>query len=145
VRDQQIEPGGPFLTIGRDPELDEVLVANLDAAVTEMLAHAGEVVLVAPPDPEFGRDGGRSPRREQPESDPARTAAYRHILAEVATRHPGRAAVVDLAGYMAGRDDDKELRPDGVHFTEQGARTVAAWLGPEVARLYDAAGKPPAR
>jgi peptidoglycan/LPS O-acetylase OafA/YrhL/lysophospholipase L1-like esterase len=145
VRDQQIEPGGPFLTIGKDAALDEALTANLDEAVTDMLAHAGQVVLVAPPDPEFGRDGGRSPSREQPESDPARMEAYRQILAEVAARHPGRAAVVDLAAYMRTRDDDKQLRPDGVHFTEAGARKVAAWLGPEVARLYATAGSPPAR
>jgi lysophospholipase L1-like esterase len=71
-------------------------------------------------------------------------AAYRAILASVAARHD-RVAVVDLAGYVAGRDDDPELRPDGVHFTEEGARDVADWLGPEIVRLYTSAGAPPAR
>lgn len=144
VRDQQLEPGGPYLTIGRDPELDAALEAELDATVAKLLAHVGEVVLVGSPDVELGRDGGRSPRRERPESDPGRMAAYRAILASVAARHD-RVTVVDLAGYLAARADDPELRPDGVHFTERAAREVADWLGPEIVRLYTTEGAPPAR
>jgi peptidoglycan/LPS O-acetylase OafA/YrhL len=143
VRDQQIRSGGPYLTIGEDPALDQAITDNLDAAVTRLLDHVGMVALVSYPDVVFGRDGGRDPRHDDPASDPARMARYRQIVAEVAARHP-RVAVVDLAGWVAGRADDKRLRPDGVHFSEKTTVEVAGdWFAPELLRLYAFAGNPP--
>jgi peptidoglycan/LPS O-acetylase OafA/YrhL len=136
VHDQQLAPDGPFLSIGDDPELDDALRDELDAEVALLLDHTQVVVLIAGPDVVFGRVDGRDPPRPRPESDPARMARFRSLVAEVAARHP-RAAVVDLAGFVAGRDDDAELRPDGVHFTDASSATVAAWLAPEIVRAYD--------
>jgi peptidoglycan/LPS O-acetylase OafA/YrhL len=144
VRAQQIEQGGDYLTLGKDHELEEAMRTELDRTVTGLLDHAGVVVLVASPDIEVGREDGRSPGREAPESDPHRMAAYRAIVEQVAAAHD-RVAVVDLAGYLGSRDDDNRLRPDGVHFTDDTSREVADWLGPELVRLYTAeiAASPP--
>ncbi len=59
-----------------------------------------------------------------------------------------RAAIVDLrswvcpGGTCATTRDGVVLRPDGVHYTKEGADLVAAWLVPEALRL---AGRAPAR
>ena len=47
-------------------------------------------------------------------------------------RHPGRAAVVDLRGWMAQQPVVPE-RPDGLHWSQEAAVRVAAdYLGPVV-------------
>jgi peptidoglycan/LPS O-acetylase OafA/YrhL len=135
VHDQQLVADGPFLTIGEDAALDDALRAELDREVALLLDHTQVVVLIAGPDVTFGRVDGRDPPRARPESDPARTARFRELVEEVAARHP-RVGVVDLAGFVAGRDDDASLRPDGVHFTDATTATVAEWLGPEIVRAF---------
>ncbi|HEV7762975.1 MAG TPA: acyltransferase family protein [Acidimicrobiales bacterium] len=144
VHDQQLDPDGPFLTIGDDPTLDDALRDELDDEVALLLDHTQVVVLIAGPDVTFGRVDGRDPRRARAESDPARMARFRRLVGEVAARHP-RVAVVDLAGFVAGRDDDAEMRPDGVHFTDASSATVAAWLAPEIVRAYDEHAPPSSR
>jgi lysophospholipase L1-like esterase len=136
VRPHQLEPGGPFLVVGEDPELDAALGRQLAEGVDVLLEEVPVVVLVASPDVTFGRVAGRDPGRASPDADPARMARFRALLDEVAASRD-RVAVVDLHGHLAGRDDDRRLRPDGVHFTEATAEEVAGWLGPELARLHD--------
>jgi peptidoglycan/LPS O-acetylase OafA/YrhL len=143
VRPQQLEEGGDYLVIGEDPAIDAAMRRSLDRAVTDLLDHVGVVVLVASPDIEIGRDNGRSPRRDDPDSDPDRMARYRELVEQVAERHP-RVAVLDLAGWLDGRDDDNRLRPDGVHFTEDTSKEVAEWAAPEILRLYAEEGSVPA-
>jgi lysophospholipase L1-like esterase len=70
-------------------------------------------------------------------------ARYRELVEEVAERHP-RVAVLDMAGWLDGRDDDDRLRPDGVHFTEDTSKEVAEWAAPEILRLYAEEGSVPA-
>jgi hypothetical protein len=46
--------------------------------------------------------------------------------------------VVDLAGWLdqAGLTDDRDIRPDGVHFDPDAAHTVAAqFLGERLVRI----------
>jgi lysophospholipase L1-like esterase len=143
VRPQQLEQGGDYLVIGQDAELDRAMLRSLDEAVTDLLDHVGVVVLVASPDIEIGRDHGRSPRRDDPDSDHDRMAAYRDLVEQVAARHD-RVAVLDMAGWLDGRDDDNRLRPDGVHFTEDTSKEVAEWAAPEILRLYAEEGSVPA-
>jgi peptidoglycan/LPS O-acetylase OafA/YrhL len=143
VRPQQVEEGGDYLVLGEDREMDRAMLDSLDDAVTDLLDHVGVVVLVASPNVEIGRDHGRSPRREAPDSDPDRMAAYRELVERVAARHD-RVAVLDMAAWLHERDDDNRLRPDGVHFTEATSKEVAEWAAPEILRLYAEEGSVPA-
>jgi peptidoglycan/LPS O-acetylase OafA/YrhL len=135
VRDTQLEPGGPWLVVGRDAELDQRLTDRLDDGVTRLLDHVHTVVLVLPPDADFGRVDGREPPRRLPESDPARWTAFRRIVTDVAARHD-RVFTLDLNSYLATRTDDAELRPDGIHFLPETTGRVAEWLAPELLRLH---------
>ena len=135
VVDQQLRPGGPFLTIGKDPELDSALEADLRHGVDELLAHNGMVVLVLPPDIEMGRIDGRSPETPVPESDPARMAAYRQMVQRVAAT-TDRVKLVDLATWDRQQPHDDQIRPDGIHFTEKGAAMAARWLAPQLIDFF---------
>lgn len=135
VLDQQIVPGGPFLTIGEDPELDAALADRLRLGIDTLLEHNGMVVILAPPDVEIGRVDGRSPETSYPESDPARMARFREIIDEVADGDD-RVRVLALDEWLDAQPDDARLRPDGVHFTDTSTLDVASWLGPQLVRLY---------
>ena len=137
VRDHQLDVNGDFLTIGEDPELDDALRASLQARVDLLLEHSGMVVLLASPDIDVGRVDGRSPTDDLDESDPERMARFRAILAEIAAA-TADVEVLDLAGWINASGDDAGLRPDGVHFTPETTRTVAAWLAPELLALHAA-------
>ena len=64
--------------------------------------------------------------------DPAQHDAYAAAIAEVVARHPGRAAVVDLRGWLARQPEIPE-RPDGLHWSADGATRLANdYLGPVV-------------
>ncbi|HET6953256.1 MAG TPA: acyltransferase family protein [Acidimicrobiales bacterium] len=132
--EQRIERGGDFLTIGEDPELDAALLEAVDDAATTLLARSEVVLLVTTPDVVYGRIDGRDPPRRAGVADPARVARFRELEAEVAARHD-RVEIVDLAGWIAAREDDGRLRPDGLHFTDTTTLEVAEWLAPEIVRL----------
>ena len=134
VVDQQLGRKGPYRTIGEDAELDEAIRRELRAAVDLLLERSELVVLLASPDIDVGRVDGRSPAEAFPESDPARMEAFRGMLREVAATDD-RIVVLDLAGWLATHPDERTLRPDGVHFTNETARTVAEWLGPQILAL----------
>ena len=137
VLDVRRTDGGPWEAIGEDPALDAALRGALDRAVEALLVDNGMVVLVSPPDIAPGRIDGRAKNGTFPEADPARMERFRELLAEVASDHDG-AAVVDLAGWLAARPDEPELRPDGIHFTDDSALEAARWLAPELIRLHTA-------
>lgn len=134
VVDQQLDRGGPFRVIGEDAELDSRLSVALDAAVNMLRARSDLVLLVLSPSIDVGRSNGRSPTDPFPESEPARMERFRDMLRAVDARFDD-VGVVDLAGWLERRPDDGMLRPDGVHFTETTASTVADWLAPEILRL----------
>jgi peptidoglycan/LPS O-acetylase OafA/YrhL len=136
VLDQQLAPDGPYLTVGEDPELDAAIAANLRRGIETLLVDNGMVAVLSPPDVEYGRVDGRPPAEPLPESDPARMAAVRAIIDDVAASYGDRVAVVDLAGWVAAHPDDGALRRDGVHFTDDSTVEVARWLGPELVELH---------
>ncbi len=135
VVDQQLGRKGPYRTIGKDPELDQAIRTELRNAVDLLLVHSKLVVLLASPDIDVGRVDGRSPAEAFPESEPARMELFRTMLRDVAATDD-RIVVLDLAGWLADHPDERSLRPDGVHFTNDTARTVAEWLGPQILSLY---------
>ncbi len=104
-----------------DPRFAERLIADYDATTTAFeAAGVARVLWVLAPLPAM------------PLLDAARYDAYGAALAEVVARHPGRAAVVDLRGWMAQQPVVPE-RPDGLHWSQEAAVRVAAdYLGPVV-------------
>jgi hypothetical protein len=76
-----------------------------------------------------------------PSSDAARTKVLNSLIAEQAKPRPA-VKVLDLQGYLASLpagEMDPHLRPDGVHFTKDGATEVAtAWLGPAIVKAGSA-------
>ncbi len=136
VTDQELGHGGKFTNIG-DPALDELLTSQLTKGIDTLLTHNGMVVLVLPPDVEFGRIDGQSPESPAPESDPDRMTRFREIIESVAATSD-RVRVVDLNAWIGTRHDDRSLRPDGIHFTDKGAETVGAWLGPQITDAFTA-------
>ena len=72
-----------------------------------------------------------------PEHDPDRSARWRELVEEIAAANPDT-IVIDLASWIHGRDDDRRLRPDGVHFSAETTEEVAEWLAPEILAEYRA-------
>lgn len=136
VVDQQLVPGGEFLSVGDSEALRAEMKNRLSLGVETLLEDNGMVVLLNPPDVSFGRIDGRDPATPFVESDPARMEAFRQLIREVADEHD-RVEVFDLAGGLAEMDeDDSDLRPDGVHLSDTAAIEVGRWLGPALAELH---------
>lgn len=117
-----------------DPKVDELLSAKIDATLDLLQARGVHVVWLSSPIIQLGRLETPPPRTPYPASDPARMHRFDELLHSALTGRVG-AIEVDLAGHLAslpGGELDPALRPDGVHFTEATATTVAAWLGPAV-------------
>ena len=76
--------------------------------------------------PELGAPEGEDPFEWRgPGSDPARAERYNELLRQVAAEQPDAVTVVDLAAWLADSGEDRRLRPDGTHFTNETAREVA--------------------
>ncbi|MET0144945.1 MAG: acyltransferase family protein [Ilumatobacteraceae bacterium] len=102
------------------------LVEDYDIATNQFLqAGASDVLWVLGPPPDV------PPGAEAVDLlDPVRYQRYAEAMFEVAARHPGQAAVVDMRTWMAAQPDPP-TRPDGLHFDDVGALDVAErFLGP---------------
>lgn len=140
VFDRQVD--GTWQPFG-DQEMDSLLLDALDEAV-EVLSSRGATValLTAPPQ----HRGSELPGAVWTEAQRWRTEHLNALLAEVADRHPERAELVDLAGFVCPQGscpstlDGIELRSDGVHYTAEGAALVAEWLGPQLRPLAGRTG-----
>ncbi len=131
VVDQRLDRKGPFRSIGDDPELDRLIEERLRDAVDLLVDRVDTVVLLLSPDIEVGRTDGRAPTDAFPESDPDRMEHFRELLRAEAARSE-RVHLVDLASWLASHPHERELRPDGVHFTADTALEVAEWLAPTI-------------
>jgi peptidoglycan/LPS O-acetylase OafA/YrhL len=117
--------------------LDEAVAARLRAdltEVTEAIIEAGDGTVAwirAPiPNVQWGDDRGA---QEQPE----RHAVVNDIIDDLALRYPSRVHVIDLPAFLdaEGLTDDREARPDGVHWTPEVATWIATWyLGEQLIR-----------
>lgn len=136
VTDQQLVPDGPFLSPA-DPQLEEAMLDQLIRVSKGLLEVVDQVVFVTNPDvgaPRIESAGGDG---SHPEYDPARMEAFRSLQSRVA-RADGRIVMVELAEWIADKDDAR-LRPDGVHFSWETATEVAhEWLGPEILQQWAA-------
>jgi hypothetical protein len=59
-------------------------------------------------------------------SDPARYQVQFDVIEQLAAERPESISVLDLNGWMAGRDllADATIRPDGLHLSPESARWV---------------------
>ena len=135
IVDHQLDGGGSYLAIGRDPHYEALLRANLGRAIEGLKANSELVVLLAHPDIGQGRFDSLPAGVTYPEYDPSRSARWRAIVAQAAAADPD-VVVVDLASWIHAHPDERRLRPDGVHFTGETAREVAEWLAPELLAAY---------
>jgi len=130
IVDHRLEHDAPYTSI-LDPDHAARQLAQLEDTVDALSARADQVILIAHPDVGAARLANVPAGATYPEYDPARSARWRELLALVGTRPD--VEVVDLASYIdALGDDDLRVRPDGVHFTQQSALEIAAWLVPEI-------------
>jgi len=137
IVDHQLGAGEPFTSILDDAHA-ELQRARLDETIDALAARADRVLLIAHPDVGDARLAAVPAGAKYPEYDPARSARWREILAETAMRP--EVEIVDLASWVDELGaDDLRVRPDGVHFTAQSAREVAAWLAPTILAYTDAA------
>jgi hypothetical protein len=128
-------PGAGRVVLG-DPAFDEVVRVAYTRATDQLLGAGARAVLwvrcpafsssvgVAELDPRFVAS-----------RDPARAERLAVLVDEVVAAHPGRACVVDLAGWVSPRIDDASLRPDGSHFEWR----TPTGLGPAFAALVSEA------
>jgi len=123
-----------------DPLYDQFFRRELTLTVDALASQGAKVVLLTHPQVRSGII--KQLLGPFPEEDPARMRRLNQILVEVAATRPG-VVVFDLAGHMAARPNgeiDLGERPDGIHWSVDGARTLLDWLTPQLLALL--AGEP---
>ncbi|MEM1333377.1 MAG: acyltransferase family protein [Actinomycetota bacterium] len=130
VLDRRWSEDGEQLT---PAEYEDRIVSEF-SSVTEALLDAGVPMVVwsemPTSDPEWSDD-------ENVSEDPDRHAVLHRSMAVVAARFPGRVEVIDFDGWFTsvGLDEDRDVRPDGVHVTTDAAVDIVdAWLGERILR-----------
>ncbi len=123
------------------PEMDRYLLAGLDGAVTTLTSTGARLVLLTSPYYEPADLATRSDRLGTA-FEKSRVDHWNALLAAVAQAHPGAVSLVDLHAYMSpgGQsvntiDGVDDVRPDGIHFSPEGAGVVARWLEPQIVRF----------
>ena len=127
VINQRFEGTGPQAPM--DPEYRRSIERDLTDATGSVLgAGAPQVVWIAEPTVNPIWNPVPSPQEE-----PERHGVLHDTMADLAADQPDQVAVADLAWWIdqAGLAEDREARPDGVHFSAPTAEALAAeWLGP---------------
>jgi hypothetical protein len=122
---------------------DDLLGHELDELIDVLGADGATVVLLTAPALER-TDGVTA--KEWTADDRWRIEHLNDLLRAAARRGTSRGAevvVVDLAGFVCPTPatgcpeqvDGVRLRGDGIHYTEEGAEAVAAWLAPQLRQL----------
>jgi peptidoglycan/LPS O-acetylase OafA/YrhL len=118
-----------------DPVFDDFLLDEMTAAVDLLSSQGALVVWLTAP-----RKGPGTTGNEVDEDSGRRIDRYNELVEQLPQVRPGKAAVIDLAGWMDALppDEDARLRPDGTHFTEDTSIEVARqWLLPELLGTYE--------
>jgi len=141
VKEMQPEGAAGLQTIGQ-PAQDDLVRQRLAEGIDALLRATPVVVVATSPYIDPGRVNGRSPTAPQPDADPARMDRLNELIREVAATYP-QVAVLDLATWINGRDDDRRLRPDGVHLTEETALELSPRFADTLAAIDAVAGGAP--
>ena len=115
-----------------DPEFEAALTESYRSVIGG-LADAGvsSIVWIEPPTP--------NPlwmSRDTPQADPARYEVVERVVTDLQADYPQLRILPFAAWHEAeGLDDDKEIRPDGVHWTPDVSRLISEnYLGEQVVR-----------
>jgi peptidoglycan/LPS O-acetylase OafA/YrhL len=136
IVDRRLAGDDRYRHIG-DPAVDRYILSELLSAVDVLGADGATVVLVTQPHVRPGLEQGF---QDLPESDPARMDRMNELQQEAAALRPGVVRVVDLRGWLQGQpggEENTDVRPDGLHFTDAYVETVAEWLGPELRSIAE--------
>ncbi len=129
-------PGTDTFSALGDPAVDDFVRNEFIQAVDVLSAQGALVVLVAWPDFGTWMDDGR-PAAASRQIDPARMARYNQILTEVQAARPDTSRVIDFAGWLGDRSQDRTLRQDGSHFYGPEFHQLSQeWFGPELERIW---------
>ena len=133
VTDRRLD--GTWTHIG-EPAFDALLEREMHLAVDVLSADGALVLWLTSPVIDFGRGQTGLPR-DHPISDPRRMARFNELITTVDAARD-EMVVVDLAAHLRslpGGELDPDLRPDGVHFSEESSKEIAEWLAPLVIDL----------
>jgi hypothetical protein len=137
VLDHQVD--GRVVTAG-SPEYERFIDSELQLAYDQLAPSSHRIAILNVPcyhQPDTGLDQTLAETRD----DPARGRWLNQVLGRFVAVHGDRVRLLDLDGFLCpgGRYIAKmhgvQLRYDGVHFTQGGARIVWRWLGPQLRRL----------
>jgi hypothetical protein len=119
-----------------DPEFDAWVESEFLAANDLIASHGALAVWLTVP--YFGNALDEQLTEGQKAGhDHARIDRLNEIIAEVVAQRPDTAALVDLAGYVNPRVDDRALRSDGEHFDFDGEDRIADdFLGPAIVEAW---------
>lgn len=134
VTDRRLPGDNQYRHVG-DPLIDRYVLAEFLSAVDLLSSDGATVALALQPRVDSGRDQGFS---NLPESDPARMDRLNEIFHQVAELRPDVVELIDVQGWTAeqpGGEMSAEMRPDGVHFSDESSDALAMWLGPQLMRM----------
>ena len=137
VPDVQLPGSSRWTAIG-DPAVDAFIKSEFTTAVDVLSSKGAMVALVTWPAYGTWADDGR-PDAVSRQMDPARMARFNEILAEVAASRPATSRLIDFAGWLGDRSQDRSLRADGTHFYgPEFERVSDEWFGAELERTWQA-------
>ncbi|MDZ7679739.1 MAG: acyltransferase family protein [Acidimicrobiales bacterium] len=131
--DRMLEGTNEWIALG-DPRYDEHAANEIRLALEVLTDHVDLVVwLTSPPIDQSMNQLGNAP---DPASDPERLIRWNELVAAEIARYPDtEATMVDLRGWfeaLPGGPLDPQIRPDGVHITDEQAPVVGQWLAGEI-------------
>jgi len=118
-----------------DPAVDHYILSEFLSVIDLAGSTGATVEVLTQAHFNAGLDQGYT---DLPESDPARTDRLNQILSEAVSLRPGVAFLLDFASWQAGQPGgavSTDVRPDGLHFSDEYSRVIAGWLGPEMLRI----------
>ena len=135
VADAQLPGSSVFSHIG-EPAVDDFIRSEFLTAVDVLSSQGALVALETWPVYGTWADDGR-PDAVARQMEPARMARLNQILAEVAAARPRTTRLIDFAGWLGDRSQDRTLRADGTHFYgPQFEQLSAEWFGAELDRTW---------
>ena len=131
IFDREID--GEWVEFGT-PEYDQVLVPVLQRAVDALSSQGAPVVVLTTP--RFERDDGVT--TEWTQNDTQRTDHFNQLLRDLAADNPDTVRVIDAGNFVCPANecpdqiDGVTMRPDGLHYGDEGAKVLARWLAPQL-------------
>lgn len=133
--ERELPQWGGVRVIG-DPDFDRWLLDQYEAALGIFTRDGARVVWLTTPcfESRKGRTTGVF--------DPRRSRRLNQLIARLTNEHPTRMTLVDLDSEICPNGEFtnslhgiEDFRPDGIHFSEHGARWVGKWLGEQLVEL----------